>query len=395
MRSIALLLLGLLAAADPPPQSPATRLYVRTVPTGANVLLDGREIGKSDGLFPVAAGTRTLVVELDGYLPDERRVEIAADEITRVELQLKKQPQVPGKTSVTVQPSNAGIGVENKGDADAKAATTYMTDANLATPVRDAILTVLRQHPDESRWSGREGKTLFAVVVKRLPEGKISQRTTPATLELTHMLCVHELLKAKSLLDQYAATGLIDATTLREAVVNAAGKLDVTGKMTGAVYQAALRGDFAIAYVLAEEPAMTAHLLQPVELEIVRTAYRDVMHRQAQRLMKQSNWRDALLLWQHLHKRKLVSQQLYLDAASCFKETGQVQDAIRVLTEAIDTFGKGGPPEFLEAAGDIALAIGTQGGESLAETAYGMASKQLMDTISPSKPQPTDGNQPR
>jgi hypothetical protein len=199
---------------------------------------------------------------------------------------------------------------------------------------------------------------------------------------------VQELLRAKSLLDRYADAGLTDATTLREAVVEAAGKLQVTGRTSGAVHQSSAQGDYAVAYVLAEEPALTAHLLQPVELELVRSAYRDVMHRQARELMKRSAWKEALLLWQHLHQRKLVSQRLYLDAVRCFKELGQPQDATHLLTEAIDSFEKEASPDFLEEAGDMALAIETEPAQALAERAYRMASDRLRETVSP---RPTQG----
>ena len=105
-------------------------------------------------------------------------------------------------------------------------------------------------------------------------------------LELTHMRAVHELLTAKSLLDRYATLGLTDATTLRQAVVEAAGKLHVVGKANTVTHQAATEGNLAISYAMADEAALTAQLLQPDEVEKVRIAYRDVMHRQARELMK-------------------------------------------------------------------------------------------------------------
>ena len=103
------------------------------------------------------------------------------------------------------------------------------------------MLAVLRQHPSESRWSGRAGSTMFGIAVKPLPAGEIRRRVIPTLLELTHLWAVQELLRAKSLLDRYTATGLTDATTLREAVVDAAGTLQVTGLATGAIHQAPSR----------------------------------------------------------------------------------------------------------------------------------------------------------
>ena len=265
---------------------------------------------------------------------------------------------------------------------DAEMVSAYLRRTTVPESVRTAMLTVVRQHPTETRWSGRIGTQLFGIAAKRLPKEQAAQRAIPAMLELTHMWAVHELLTAKSLLDRYAALGLTDATTLRQAVVEAAGKLQVAGKASTVTHQAATEGNLAISYAIADEAALTAQLLQQDEIEKVRVAYRDVMHRQARELMQRSNWTDALLLWQHLHKRKLVSQQLYLDAASCFQHLNQVPDMLRVLTEAIDAFGKNATPEFLERAGDMALAIDTAQAQTLAEKAYRMASEQLKETIS-------------
>lgn len=262
-------------------------------------------------------------------------------------------------------------------------ASAYLSNAAISTPVRDAMLTVVRQHPNETRWAGRSGATLFGIATKRLPKEQMRQRATPAVLELTHTLAVHELLTAKSLLDRYSATGLTDATTLRQAVVEASGDLRLSGKAGKVVHQTTAKEDFAIAYAMADEAGLAAQLLQPQELETVRAAYRNVMHRQARELMRKSNWKDALLLWQHLHKRHLVSQQLYLDAAQCFKQLNQTQDMLHVLAEAVDAFGKNATPEFFEQAGDMALAVETDQGQSLAEKAYRMASDALKDTISP------------
>jgi len=98
--------------------------------------------------------------------------------------------------------------------------------------------------------------------------------------------------------------------------------------------------------------------------------------------MARSSWADALLLWQHLHQRKLVSQQLYLDAARCFQRLVQAPDAHRVLTEAIETFAESGTAEFFEQAGDMALEIQTEPAETLAERAYQKAIDILRDTVS-------------
>lgn len=68
-----------------------TQLYVKTVPSGAEVTLDGRVVGKSDKLFDATAGVHKLAISLPGYIVDERTVEVRDGEITRVEVTLKKR----------------------------------------------------------------------------------------------------------------------------------------------------------------------------------------------------------------------------------------------------------------------------------------------------------------
>jgi hypothetical protein len=68
-----------------------TQLYVKTVPTGAEVSVDGTVVGKSDKLFDVSAGSHKLSLSLEGYVKEERTVDVREGEITRVEVELKKQ----------------------------------------------------------------------------------------------------------------------------------------------------------------------------------------------------------------------------------------------------------------------------------------------------------------
>ncbi len=70
-----------------------TLLYIRTDPPGAKVLINGKEVGTSDGLFKVEPGKGTILVELEGREPGERPVIIRANAITRVEMSLKPKAE--------------------------------------------------------------------------------------------------------------------------------------------------------------------------------------------------------------------------------------------------------------------------------------------------------------
>jgi tetratricopeptide (TPR) repeat protein len=105
------------------------------------------------------------------------------------------------------------------------------------------------------------------------------------------------------------------------------------------------------------------------------------MHAQARDLMARKNWQDAIQLWRHLHTRKLVSQALYLDAATCFAELKQPDDALKVLQEAYGVFSETAPADWLEQCGDLACKLGPPA-EALAVKAYEQASQRLRDTTS-------------
>jgi hypothetical protein len=88
------LLLALLALAEPPLETSAertTRLYVRTLPPGAEIILDGQPLGHSDGLFVVPPGVRRVIIDMDDYRREERQVEVPEGEIVRVVVELEKQ----------------------------------------------------------------------------------------------------------------------------------------------------------------------------------------------------------------------------------------------------------------------------------------------------------------
>jgi len=88
--------------------TPTTRLYVKTVPPGAQVTLDGTPLGPSDGLFIVPPGLSSVKVEFGGQEPRVQQVEIAAGRITRLELEFAKEPA--GGPAVNVPPASSSGG---------------------------------------------------------------------------------------------------------------------------------------------------------------------------------------------------------------------------------------------------------------------------------------------
>ena len=264
----------------------------------------------------------------------------------------------------------------------AGAAASLVAAADLPAQTREAMLTVLRQHPGQTRWGGTDGRTMFAMAGRPVPAAEeTAQRSLAALLRYVGMAARRELLLSKGLLDAYTGQGLIDATTLRRAVQEVAPRISIEGSVKGATNGARREGGFVVAYVLAPPENLRAYLMLPAELEKIREGYRDVMHAQARLLMRRENWTDALLLWRHLHQRGLVSQTLYLDAARCLSETGNPQEALGVLAEAYRAFAPDAALEWLEQCGDLALGLG-EIGEDLAQEAYQSASSRLLESVS-------------
>lgn len=83
-----------------------TRLYVRTMPPGATVTVDGTAVGQSDGLFLVPAGTVKVTVQFAGQPPQARTVDIAEGQIARLEIELSGTGGPP--PAAANQPSPSG-----------------------------------------------------------------------------------------------------------------------------------------------------------------------------------------------------------------------------------------------------------------------------------------------
>ena len=54
-----------------------TQLYVKTTPPGATVTLDGKPLGKSNGLFDVVPGSHKMALQMEGYTALDRTIESA------------------------------------------------------------------------------------------------------------------------------------------------------------------------------------------------------------------------------------------------------------------------------------------------------------------------------
>ena len=70
-----------------------TFLYITTSPPGAEVLVDGKRLGTTPGLFPFKPGIGRVIVELDGHDQHGEDITVRAGDIKRLRLRLKRRAE--------------------------------------------------------------------------------------------------------------------------------------------------------------------------------------------------------------------------------------------------------------------------------------------------------------
>ena len=108
-----------------------SRLHVRTTPPGATIYVDRKnlgEFGRSPRLFAAPAGEHELQIELDGYYPASRPVELARGALSEVEVSLKR---IVGTLAVISTPPGAIVRLAGEGEGEA---VLGVTPAELELP---------------------------------------------------------------------------------------------------------------------------------------------------------------------------------------------------------------------------------------------------------------------
>lgn len=270
------------------------------------------------------------------------------------------------------------------GETTAQQATLTVLEEteHVSDELKTAMSTVVRQHPETTRWSGICENSIFGIVALPLKDGPMKNRMRSSTITRANMIAVHEISLSKSLLDLYEKEGLDDATTLREAVGAIMPNRLLQGKTFFRSFFTVEEENWIVVIRVADRDKIVSVLSEPKELETVKVAYRKTMHRRARDLMKKEQWKDALGFWHHLHKRKLVSATLYTDAATCFAKLDKTDEARTVLLEAMDAFDETGSAFFFENAGDLFLSFHTPEDERQAQSAFEKALAKLQEGTS-------------
>ncbi|MFA6362530.1 PEGA domain-containing protein [Methanoregula sp.] len=84
-------------------------LVINTTPSGAQILLDGNNVGTAPVTRTnLAAGNHTINATLDGYIPVEEQVRVIADQSVTSTIELEKPSVIPGMTTPVPIPVTIG-----------------------------------------------------------------------------------------------------------------------------------------------------------------------------------------------------------------------------------------------------------------------------------------------
>jgi hypothetical protein len=140
---ISVLALGLAEGPDETPQvkkkaKADTLLLITTSPEGAEIQLNGENVGASGKLLQVDPGTYRLVVDMAGHEPYRQEIEIEDGRITRIELTLKKAPDAAPAPKKTDE-SEARL-LPQTLRYQWKAGKDYLYKANIRVEMGDRVL---------------------------------------------------------------------------------------------------------------------------------------------------------------------------------------------------------------------------------------------------------------
>lgn len=169
---------------DEPKAVPPGKLTVRTKPAGATVTADGRNLGKTPLTTEISLESfrkMRLLVELPGYEPEERTVEVQSKKEAKVDLSLKKATGKTAKLTVTSDPPGAKVIV----DGVEKGTTPYVLQRPLKKAQPVSVRVEMDGYESENRTASLDPAREGRVTVTLKKGGGTSPTTSGAPLKLS------------------------------------------------------------------------------------------------------------------------------------------------------------------------------------------------------------------
>jgi hypothetical protein len=202
--------------------------------------------------------------------------------------------------------------------------------------LKTAMLAAMSRHPEADRWSGVDDKQIFGISVVSFTDRDVKDGDVGMFRTTARLLATKEMLFAKVLLDKYAETGLTDAGSLREAVAQANESFSVRGKITFDIEEAVIEGNRIVGIAVADRKKVVATMTEQTRIDAVRSAYRDVVHRQARRLIAGKKYEEALNTLLELRQANLLGREQLFEVLGCFVGMNKPADAEKIVGNLIE-----------------------------------------------------------
>ena len=265
-----------------------------------------------------------------------------------IELDLDAKPLSPSSPAATVELTRS----------DQKQLKSFLGNTGFSSSIRRNLLKLVKKDPAGRRWVAQNRKQIYALVAIKLSPNSRPQIKTRmqglATKKSTSALYL-----GKAVLSQFKADDLTNLSALYDALLSISSNLNLKGKAKHVQHQTGQIGGWVFSVAMAPIESITANLKSNQINQVVRTRYGKAISVSAQKAMKKEEWATALSLWEHLHRRELLTPSGYLDVVYCFEQRGAKADALALLKEAFWQFGKDADVTYLNGLAERARALNT------------------------------------
>ena len=259
---------------------------------------------------------------------------------------------------------------------DRKSVKKFLSKTKYPSDVQKLLLQLTKKKPKQQRWIGQTKTYITALVA--LPLNARDQKLIISPLrEVARKKAKSALYLGRAIQDQFKSDDLTNLAALHDALTKASPSITTTGKAHHILSQTGVTKDWILAVAIVPTKSIHAYIKTPEISQIVHNHYRDSLHGSARKSMQANEWRQALSILEHLHRRKLVSPELYLDVSTCFQQLDSKEDAYKLLEEAFYTFSAKANSDYLERLADQASLLKTTQAETLAFRARTLASQKV------------------
>ena len=210
-------------------------------------------------------------------------------------------------------------------------AITIVNEQVRSVALREAMLVAINRHQEADRWSGVNDRQIFGISVVPFTDSDARNGDVRLLRTTARLIAAKEMLFANVLLDKYAKTGLTDAGSLRTAVAGVNETFSLQGRVTYDMDATFITGNLIVGIVVANRNRVMAIMTEQVRVNAVRSAYCEVVHRQAKCLIADNKFEEALSRLLELRQAGLFGREQLFDVFHCFVGLDRPLDAERII----------------------------------------------------------------